>query len=42
MNQTEFLAITCYFLREPEKSPVLDAMGLDFDSHRIKNWCKIN
>ena len=38
MNQSQFLAITCYWLKAREKSPVHGAIGFGFASHWLKNW----
>ena len=40
MNQSQFLAITCNSLEAREKSRVHGAIGFDFASHWLKNWCK--
>ena len=37
-NQSQFLAITCNSLEARVKSRVHGAIGLDFASHRLKNW----
>ena len=38
MNQSQFLAITCYSLEAREKSRVHGAIGFGFASHWLKNW----
>ena len=38
INQSQFLAITCYSLKAPEKSRVRGAIGFGFASHWLKNW----
>ena len=41
MNQSEFLAITCNFLKAREKLRVQGAIGCGFSSHWVKEWCEI-
>ena len=41
MDQSEFLAITCDFLKAREKSRVQDVTGSGFASHRLKKWQEI-
>ena len=36
MNQSEFLAVTCNFLKAREKSRVQGAIGIGFGSHWLK------
>ena len=38
MNQSQFLAITCYLLKAWEKSRVHGAIAFGFASHWLKNW----
>ena len=40
MNQSQFLAISCYSLKGWEKSSVHGAIGFGFASHWLKNWCE--
>lgn len=41
MNQSEFLVITCSFLKAREKSRVQCAILFDFASHWLKKWREI-
>ena len=38
MNQSQFLAISCYSIEAREKSRVHGAIGFGFDFHWLKNW----
>ena len=38
MNQSQFLAITCNWLKVQEKSWVHGTIGFSFASHWLKNW----
>ena len=38
MNQSQFLAVTCNWLKAQEKSHVHGAIGFGFASHWLKNW----
>ena len=38
VNQSQFLAITCNWLKAREKSRVHGAIGFAFASHWLKNW----
>ena len=38
MNQSEFLLITCYFLKAREKSRLQGAIAFGFATHWLKKW----
>ena len=40
MNQPEFLAITCKWLKARENSRVQGAIAFGFASHWLENWCE--
>ena len=41
MNQSKLQAITGTLFKAWENSRVKGAIGFDFASHRLKNWCEI-
>ena len=40
MNQSQFLAIICNWLKAREESRVHGEIGFGFASHWLKNWCE--